>query len=339
MSRRITSIDVARGAGVSQSTVSRVFNESSAAVTAATRERVLTVARQMGYQPNAIARMMSSQQTNIVGIVMAEITNPFYPYVLEKFLSRLQESNRQALLFTAPVDQPLDDILPLILQHQVDALIVTSATLSSAMAAQAAQAGMPVILFNRTVPGSQASAVCADNVEGGRKIANLLLDSGHQRLAYISGSANTSTNIDREKGFSDRLSERGVLHWQRAEAHYTYQSGYDAALSLLTGDERPDGIFAANDITALGAIDAARALGLRVGEDVSIAGFDDIPMAGWSAYNLTTIRQDVDTMIDRTIELMLDKIAEPASPATLRLVSGQVIVRASVRGLRPESAV
>jgi DNA-binding LacI/PurR family transcriptional regulator len=259
--------------------------------------------------------------------------------VLEKFLGRLQQSGRQSLLFTASADQKVDDILPQILQHQVDALIVTSATLSSDMAAQAARAGMPIILFNRTILGSQASAVCADNVEGGRQIANLLLDSGHQRLAYISGIANTSTNIDREKGFSDRLRERGMLHWQRAEAHYTYQSGYDAALSLLASNDHPDGIFAANDITALGAMDAACALGLRVGEDVSIAGFDDIPMAGWNAYNLTTIRQDVDTMIDRTIELMLEKIADPTSPATLRLVSGQLIVRGSVRGVRPEGTL
>ncbi len=337
MVRRITSIDVARKAGVSQSTVSRVFSDGGATVTAATRERVLTVSRELGYQPNAIARMMSNQQTNIVGIVMAQITNPFYPYVLEKFLSRLQAGNRQALLFTASAEQSVDDILPLILQHQVDALIVTSATLSSDMAAECARAGTPVILFNRTILGSQASAVCADNVEGGRKIANLLLDSGHQRPAYIAGIANTSTNIDREKGFTDRLRERGVTQWQRAQASYTYESGYAAALELLTADERPDSLFAANDIMALGAIDAARALGLRVGENVSIAGFDDIPMAGWNAYNLTTVSQEVDTMIDQTLELMLAKIADPTSPPVLRLVSGRVMVRGSVRGVRPEA--
>jgi DNA-binding LacI/PurR family transcriptional regulator len=332
--KRITSFDVARQAGVSQSTVSRVFSDNKAQVAEETRSRVLLAAESLGYQPNAIARMMSSQETNIVGIVMAHITSPFYPYVLERFLRRLQERDRQALLFTAPADQEVDDILPLILQHHVDALIVTSATLSSDMVEQCRRAGTPVILFNRYIPGAEVSAVCADNVEGGRKIANLLLDTGHQRLAYIAGTPDTSTNTDREKGFTERLRERGYFHWQREQANYTYESGYTAALQLLISDEPPDGIFCANDITALGAMDAARKLGLRVPENVSLAGFDDIPMAAWGAYNLTTISQEVDIMIDKTIDLMLAKIDDPDSPSIVELVPGKIKVRGSVRGLQ-----
>jgi DNA-binding LacI/PurR family transcriptional regulator len=141
MNKKVTSIEVAKRAGVSQSTVSRVFSANSSSVSAEARQRVLQAAQELGYQPNAIARMMSTRQTNIVGIVMATITSPFYPYVLEKFLSALQAIERQVLLFTASDSQSVDDILPLALQYQVDALIITSATLSSAMAAYSQQSG------------------------------------------------------------------------------------------------------------------------------------------------------------------------------------------------------
>jgi DNA-binding LacI/PurR family transcriptional regulator len=336
MAKPKTSIDVARRAGVSQSTVSRVFSENSPNVSDEARQRVLNAARDLNYQPSAIARAMSSQQTNIVGIVMANITSPFYPYVLEKFLQRLQETDRQALLFTASAGQNVDDLLPLVLQHRVDALIVTSALLSSEMADQCVQAGTPVILFNRYIRNAPVSAVCADNVDGGRKIANLLLSTGHQRLAYIAESANTSTSIDREQGFTEVLRVRNYDGWQRMQGEYTYESGYAAALELLTNDQPPDAIFCANDIMALGAMDCARKLGISIPDAVSVVGFDDIPMAAWGAYNLTTVSQEVDTMIDRAIALMEAKIADPYSPAILEFVPGQLKIRGSVRGFPPQ---
>jgi len=253
---------------------------------------------------------------------------------LEKFLQRLQELDRQALLFTAAPNQDVDDILPLILQHHVDALIVTSATLSSAMAEECARSGTPVILFNRYALDTNASAVCADNVEGGRQIANLLLDTGHERLAYIAGTINTSTNNDREKGLTERLKERGYLHWQREQADYTYESGYEAAYKLLTRQTPPDAIFCANDIMALGALDAVKHLNFAVPDDVSVIGFDDIPMASWGAYNLTTISQEADAMIEKALALMLTKIENPNSHPVLELVPGKLRIRGSVRGLR-----
>ncbi len=334
MAKPITSFEVAERAGVSQSTVSRVFSANSPNVAETTRQRVLQAAAELGYRPNIIARMMSTRQTNIIGIVMANITSPFYPYVLEKFLQQVQAIGRQALLFTPAPDQDVDALLPLILQYQVDALIVTSATVSSAMAAECARSGTPVILFNRTVPDANVSAVCADNVGGGRQVADLLLDTGHQRIAYIAGPANTSTNIDREQGFSAQLQTRGYVSLQREPATYTYESGFAAAHKLLSQPVPPDALFCANDIMALGAMDAARRLNIAIPDAVSIIGFDDIPMASWDAYHLTTISQEVDVMIDRTMQLLLSKIDNPYSPATLELVPGRLCVRGSVRGLR-----
>lgn len=333
MTKRVTSIDVAALAGVSQSTVSRVFSELDK-VSPDKRQRVLEAASELGYVPNAIARSLTTQRTNIVGIVMANLTSPFYPYVLEKFLQRFSQMQRQTLLFTTAPNQNIDEMMPHIMQHRVDALIITSATLSTEMADQCLRYGIPVILFNRYILNSNANAVCTDNVEGGRVIANLLLDTGHQNIAYISGQPNVSTNTDREKGFSDRMRERGLTEWLREEGDFFYQSGYDSAIRLLTRPDRPDAIFCASDNMALGAMDAARyGLGLRVPEDVSIVGFDDMPMSAWSAYQLTTMAQMVDQMVDETIDIMLEKIEDPDSKPILRLVPGRLIIRNSVRGI------
>ena len=332
MTKPVTSIDVAERAGVSQSTVSRVFSADSPSVAAATRQRVLDAARELGYRPNAIARMMSTNTTHIIGIVMANITSPFYPYVLEKFLQQLQGIGRQVLLFTAPPGEDVDAILPHVLAHRVDALIITSATLSTAMAAECARVGTPVILFNRTTEDPTVSAVCADNINGGRMVADLLMNATHQRFGFIAGQEDTSTNRERQQGYAERLREHEIDDIIYGRGDYTYEGGYTAAIHMLRDpNTRPDAIFCANDIMALGAIDAARELNLHIPYDVSIVGFDDIPMAGWGAYNLTTVSQEVDAMIAATVELLLAKIDDPTSPPEVRYVPWQLVRRASVR--------
>lgn len=328
-SLRVTSIDVAKAAGVSQSTVSRVF--SGGKVSATATARVLAAAEKLGYRPSAIARSLSTQRTGIVGIVMADITSPFYPYVLEKFTQRLEEAELRVLLFNTIPNRDIDDTLPLVLQYQVDAIIITSATLSSAMADECARLGIPVILFNRYVPNTNASAVCCDNVAGGQMVADLLLDSGHERPAYIAGLENTSTNRDRARGFSERLLDRGIMEWPLAQGSYTYTSGYDAAKQLLQPAGRPDAIFCANDIMALGALDAARDLEIAVPDELSVIGFDDIPAAAWSAYNLTTIRQPANRMIDAAVEMLNYHLNNPTSGPETRFIPGELVWRKSVR--------
>lgn len=329
--QKVTSVDVARLVGVSQSTVSRSFS-NEASVSPETRQKVLEAARRLGYTPNAIARSLITQQTNIVGILTSNITSPFQPYILEKFIQGLQGIGRQALVFSAGPKQEIDDILPVVLEYQVDALIVTAATLSSERLAEFARNGTPVVLFNRHMPGEKVTAVCCDNVEGGRLVANLLLDAGHKRLAYIAGSTNSSTNRDREKGYTDRLGERGVIEVMREQASgYTYEAGYEATKRLLERDEPPDAIFCASDILALGALDLAREQGVSVPEELSIIGFDDIPMASWSAYSLTTICQPVDRMVDMTLRLVLERLENAEVEAVIRLFPGRLVQRRSAR--------
>lgn len=333
MAKRITSIDVAQRAGVSQSTVSRVFNDDSPNVSAEKRERVLRAAQDLGYQPSAIARMMSKRQTNTVGVVMANITNPFYPHVLEKFAHALQSVGRQMLFFTAPPQQGIDDILPTVLQHRVDALVITSATVSSAAVEMCAQARTPLLLFNRFIPGARVNAVCADNLAGGRTVAHTFLERGLTRLAYIAGAPDTSTNQVRLRGFLEGCAAHGCdPQTVRVEpGDFSYEAGQEAMWRLLTSDDPPEAVFCANDIIAIGALDAARQCGVSVPDDLSVIGYDDIPMAAWDPYNLTTIRQDVDAMVQQTVDLLQQHIADPYTPPQEIFVPGALIERGTVR--------
>lgn len=332
--RKATSVDVARLAGVSQSTVSRTLADGGSVVAPATREKVVTAARALGYTPNAIARSLITRQTNIVGIVATNLASPFQPYVVEKFLGALQRTGRQALVFTTPPDQEMDDILPLVLQYQVDGLIITSATLSSARLDAYAREDTPIILFNRSMPGEHITTVCCDNVQGARMAADRLVDAGHHRFACIVGNLNWSTARDRERGFMERLAERGAPPPLRIQAPYTYTAGYDAAATLLERDDPPDALFCGSDIAALGALDYARERGLRVPDDLSVIGFDDMPMASWAAYALTTIRQPVDEMIAATLDLLAERIANPATPAATCVFPVTHVERGSARPVR-----
>jgi DNA-binding LacI/PurR family transcriptional regulator len=328
--RPVTSVEVARLAGVSQSTVSRVFSERDT-VASETMARVQEAARKLGYKPNALASSLITRRTNMIGIVMAEITSPFYPYVLEKFTQQLHDQRQQVLLFSTGPSKDVDDVLPDVLRYKVDGLIVANAILGSALVDEIVRLGTPLLLFNRYVRDTSASAVSCDNIAGGRLVADLLLDTGHTRLAYIAGKANTSTNLDREVGFTQRLRERGYHAVRREQAHYTYETGLEAARRLLVSDDRPDAIFCANDIMALGAIDAARELGISIPDQLSIIGFDDIPAASWGAYALTTVRQPVTAMINLSIHTLLERIEAPGLPPTTTFVPGSLVLRNSAR--------
>ena len=323
---RVTSREVAARAGVHQSTVSRALGPGGN-VAAATRERVVTAARELGYTPDAIARSLITRRTSLVGILVAGLSSPFQPYVLEKLVQALAAGGLRPLVFSVPVGKDVDDLLPTALEYRPDALIVTSASLSSERIAWCVRRGTPVVLFNRLAPGGDAGAVCCDNVAGGRAVADLLLRTGGRRFAYLAGSADSSTNRDREAGFVGRLREHGVPLALREQGSYAYEDGRAATLRLLAGDAPPDSLFCASDILALGARDAARGLGARVPDDLAIVGFDDIPMAGWAPYDLTTVRQPVDAMIAATLAAIGSRGREPLA----RLFPGELVVRGSTR--------
>ncbi|WP_162176640.1 LacI family DNA-binding transcriptional regulator [Deinococcus frigens] len=323
-------MDVARESGVSQSTVSRVFSDDKRIIPE-TKARVLAVAQELGYRPNASARSLITRRTNLVGLITSDLTNPFYPLILEAFTAQFHKVGQRVILFTAGTGEELDDLLPDILSSQVDGFVVASASLSSAVVRECLRAQTPVVLFNRTAPDSGASQVGCDNIGGGRLVADVLLDAGHSRPAFIAGRGDASTSRDRERGFVERLAERGITDVLREGGSFTYQSGFDGATRLLKHSDAPDAIFCANDITAMGCLDAARDLGLRVPQDLAVVGFDDIPAAAWSAYRLTTVRQPLGEMIRRSTIRLLELIETSDSPPTLEVMPGQLVRRGSTR--------
>ena len=328
---KITSIEVANLAGVSQSTVSRAFTPESL-VAKKTREKVISTAKRFGYQPNAIARSLITRKSNMVGIVISNVTtNPFYPEVLDLLSRKFQKNGQKVMLFVVHRDQSLDDILPQLLEYQVDGIIITAATLSSDMSYECERRGTPVTLFNRYIPKSNASWFCCDNKAGGSMVAQFLLDSRHKRPAYLAGSEDTTTSIDREKGFLEIMNKNGV-DTLREVGNYNYNEAYAATVRLMERPDPADSIFCSNDIMAFGALDAIRSgMKLRVPEDVSIIGFDDIPMASWPSFNLTTVRQPVRDMVDASVEDLISRIKEPENPPNHKVIMGELIVRGSSR--------
>ncbi len=290
----------------------------------------MEAATALGYQPNVIARSLMTRRTKIVAVVMANLIDPFYPIVLDHLTQRINAIGRQTLLFVPSPRQDVEDVLPMLLQYQVDGVVITSATLSSTMVRVCATRRTPVVLLNRYMPGLKIPAVSCDNVAGGRQIADHLVSLGHARPAYVAGQPDATTNLDRQRGFVARLRELGIAAClEEPGGAYSYEAGFAAARRLARCRRPPDAIFFASDVMAFGGIDALRQEGLRVPQDVSVAGFDDVPSAGWPCFGLTTLRQPVAAMVDTAIEMLnLDGATARRRPAT-RLIMGELIERTS----------
>ncbi|NDF20264.1 MAG: LacI family DNA-binding transcriptional regulator, partial [Betaproteobacteria bacterium] len=279
MKTGITSFHVARVAQVSQSAVSRTFTPG-ASVSEGTRRKVMEAARMLGYRPNAHARSLITKRSRIIGVVLSYLDNLFYPIALQRLAEHLQRDGYHVLLFINE-NPNADNLVNQLLGYHVDGIVIASATLSSGLARQCAESGIPVVLFNRVMArGSEGSvsSVRGDNLQGGRDVANFLLDCGHQRIAYIAGSQESSTNLDRERGFRETLASRGSRVWAFGVGNYAPAEAAAAARALFgKADDRPDAVFVASDHMAFAVMDTLRfELGLRVPDDVSVVGFDDV---------------------------------------------------------------
>lgn len=344
---RVTSLDVARRAGVSQSAVSRTFTENSS-VSTKTAEKVRQAAIELGYRPNILARSLITGKSNIIGVLVSYLDNFFYPDALEKLSNLLQSEGYHVLIFMAAQTQTasneclqsdisdseasIDKIVSEILDYQVDGIILASILLSSTLADQCQAAGVPVILFNRSQTGDYISSVTSDNFAGGIKVGEHLVQTGHKRPAYIAGLLAASTQRDREAGFMTALAAAELPLYWRGEGHYDYDGAANAARALAALDPIPDAVFVANDHMAFAVMDVLRyECGLSVPGDISVIGYDDVPVAGWPAYNLTTVRQPADEMVAETVSLLLKQIGGEESEIVRKAIDGPLILRESCR--------
>lgn len=329
--QKVTSIEVARLAGVSQSAVSRVFTPGASA-SKKTVEKVRKAAKELGYRPNVLARAVVSGKSRIIGLVVAYLNNQFYPEALEKLTNALQERGYHVLIFMASHQAGnIDNVIEEILDFQVDGIIAASVALSSDLSDRCQTAGVPMVLFNRAQDDTSMSSVTSDNVAGGRKAAEFLLAGGHKKIGYIAGWEGASTQRDRESGFVAALQEAGVTLHAREVGNFVAEEARQATLRMFEADP-PDAVFVANDHMAISVMDTLRfELGLSVPGEVSVVGYDDVTVASWPAYNLTTIRQPANRMVADTVDILLSKIeGSDARPRRVE-IDGPLIVRGSAR--------
>lgn len=328
----VTSLDVARRAGVSQSAVSRAFTPG-ASIAEDTRARVMEAARALGYSPNAIARTLITRRSRIIGVIVAYLDNQYYPLILQDLSQRLQAEGYHTLLFFTQTGRAVDDVLQEILQYQVDGLVMFSAVLSSDLAERCAAQGIPVVLFNRTVDGASHGSVSSDNVAGGRLVGEYLAGCGHRRVAYVAGQEDSSTSRDRERGLREGLEAGGLRPAARAVGGYSLEGARAAARALMASPEPPDAMFVASDHMALAVLDTLRhEMGVRVPEDVAVVGYDDVPLASWAGVRLTSVRQPNDRMAEATVRLVLAGVEGDAAAAARRIAfPPRLIVRGTTR--------
>lgn len=328
--KRASSTDVARLAGVSQSAVSRAFSPG-AVVSERTREKVRVAAAELGYRPNMLARSLITRRTNMVALMTGDMANPHYARTINAFSLGLQARGLHVLLFSLIEGQSVEEAVEEVLKYRIDGVILISAALSVDLGEACAKVGVPVVLYNRYVRQPNISSVRIENFQGGVQIADLLVDMNHERIAFIAGTRVDPTSSDREAGFIHRLAERGMRIVARADGDFTFDGGA-RAMKMLWDEARPTAIFAASDLMAFGAMDAARySLGLKIPDDISFIGFDDLPTAEWPSYGLTTIRQPVEIMAEAALDLLLERISSAAVQPKTLLMSGELIVRGSVR--------
>lgn len=305
-----TSLDVARLAGVSQPTVSRALRGRKG-VAEETLRRIKDAADALGYVPSQLGRGLATRSTRRIGLVAAELTNPFYPHLAEPLHDQLERAGYRTVLFAEREDNQV--AFADLVDGLLDGVVLTTTLLGSMLPKALSERGLPFVFLNRRNYEVDADAVVVDNAYGGALVADLLVQGGHRRVGAVLGPRNTSTGREREAGFRQRLSEHGVdlPTSLTASGEFSFTAGDAGLRSLLSGNRPPTAVFCANDVLALGALNAATCLGVRVPEDVSIVGFDDIDMSSWARFDLTTVHCDLVGLANAAADLLLKRIADP----------------------------
>jgi LacI family transcriptional regulator len=329
--KALTSRDIAKVAGVSQTTVSRVL-QGSALVQPETRQAVLDVIEQLGYMPSPAARSMRTRRSNAVALVVASLAlNPLYPVLLQLMSAALRRHGLHASVWEA--EDFNEDTLLALAATPVDGVIVATAMDAALPFLARLAESKPVVLVNRTVSSDAFDQISSDNASGAADVAAYFDRHGRRRVGLVSSQARPSPSPirDREAGFLAELHRRGIRMDEDSIArvpYFAYQTGFDAARQLVERRDL-DAIFCTNDIVAIGALDGVRAAGRRIPDDVWVVGYDDIPMCGWHAINLTTVRQPLDAMVDAAVERLLERLSSNAIPARSVLLPNSIVVRGS----------
>lgn len=321
----VTGHDVARLAGVSQATVSRAL-AGARGVSLATQARVRKAADTLKYAPSDAGRALSTRRTSTIGIVTGELTNPFYPELVEPMRASLVELGYRPVLIPDSPTAPFDPTKWL--RGVFDGLILTTARGNSDLAFRLKDAGVPFVFVNREITTIEADRCVADNLRGAQTVADFFIDRGHTRIAAIMGPIDTSTGREREHGFCERLAERGHSlapdHLVRGE--FGFDEGARVAAHLVAS-VAPTAIFCANDVLAMGAANALHDIEAGHASRTTLVGFDDIRGASHALYNLTTVHVDSELMARTAVELLLERLSTPEDPYRTVVLPTELVVR------------
>lgn len=327
-------MDLARRANVSPTTVSRVLNNSSHPVSEATRLRVLEAAEELNYRPNALARAMITRRTQIVGVIVGDSSDPYFSTIVRGIETAARAHEYLVIICNTERDPAVEkNYLALLRDYQVDGIIfaggsVQETTELAKIVETLEEDGVALVALN---PHTAVSAeVRVDNVAASQEMTEHLLQLGHRRIALIEGPQEITTTAHRLQGYRQALEAAGVpfnpeLVWP---GQFTFESGVEAAHRYLATAEKPTALFASNDQTAIGAIAVLRQARVRIPEDVSVAGFDDIELARYMAPSLTTIEVPMHQMGMEGMWHLLSQLAGEES-APLVLVPHRLITRDS----------
>ena len=291
----VTSIDVAKRAGVSQATVSRALRDHPG-TSEATRQHVRAIARELGYVPLQSGRSLSTSRSRRIGIVVGELTNPFYAALVDPIIRELETRGYLGVILHAGNVQEPDNAA--IFDGSFDGLLLTTIT-DSRVAKEVESRGIPYCMINREIADrTPGSASVPDNVRGAELVAELLAELGHVDVGVVAGPTATSTGRERLLAFRDALARRNIAVHPDAirKVPFTIDDGFRAVRAILAARPHVTAVFCANDVLAIGALEAAARDGRPVPESLTVIGFDDIPMAKLSAFDLTTVAVDLTAM-------------------------------------------
>src|SRR5262245_54040084 len=342
LKKPVTLADIAARAEVTPMTVSRVMN-GKGYVHVDTRERVLQVARAMNYRRNGLARGLKRQRTETIGLVIGDIANPFAAE-LSRAVREVLEQRGYSLFICVSEHTSAEDVraFDALADHRADGIIV--ATRASETANNKLQeligSGMPVSLIGRGCCNARVDLVTADHLQGGYDATLHLLELGHQRIGFVGVAPSQTTRLRRFQGYLKALSERGlqidekliVGHGSSDQmpGYSTEEMGYEGMTKLLALPSRPTAVFARNDFTAIGALNAIKRAGLRIPEDIAVVGYDDIPMASHVSPALTTVRQPTHEQGRLAAELLLQRIEDDSErPRAERAFLCELVIRES----------
>lgn len=329
-----TIVDVARAAGVSVSTVSRVLNNKPD-VAADTRETVLAAIQRLGYVANPSARRLAGGRTGIIGLIVPDITTAYTVEIVRGVGEAVNEAGYDLVLYTVVQRHEGAERertwLSMLSRGLVDGLVLVLPRSMADELLALSNRGLPIVLIDHRGIDTNLPSVCATNVEGALEATRYLLSLGHQRIGFITGTLQYRAGSDRLAGYRLALAQAGIAFDPTlvVEGDFSRQRGYEGALALMRQPDPPTAIFASNDVSAFGALDALRDLGLRVPEDVSLVGFDDIPAAAEVRPSLTTVHQPLVDMGRHGAQLILALLnGQMDAPQRIELPT-RLIVRSS----------